>query len=307
MKKLTRSPFLAWVLTLAVATGIIPLGVPSAHAQVGAGLFDPRAIPVGAVYADDGSPAILIGYRGTTTGGWVTVAANGDLTFEETNTSTVSTTLECPVSGALGGIIDVSDTACDTVGEVVDIINDSGVFFAIPVGALYADSSNDTFLAVTDQSVASTAGYAVKWDTDVALHTTVPFLPYDQRVDISRYLNVTGSSGANLKPDPWGGFLPTLIYANITSTYGSGTSVYNLYCTRDTFDPVSNNWSELVMQSTTGIANAATTVLKEHTVFSNAGYMCPRNTRLLARAVNSAAMATTLHNATGRLYLPASR
>jgi hypothetical protein len=294
----------ALLLTWAVALlPVLVLAPPPAQAQVAAGLFDTRAIPVGTAYtADDTSPAILVGYRGATAGGWLTVAANGDMTFEETDTSTVSTTLECPVSGALGGIIDVSDTACDTVGEVVNIINDSGVFYAIPITALYGDSSNDTFLAVSDQAVSSSTGYAVKWDTDVALTSSIPMLPYALTYDINRYLNPTGSSGAKIKTDPFAGFMPTFIYANITSTYGSGSSSYGIYCIRDTFDASSKNWTSAQLLATTGLANAATTVLKEHTVFANAGYQCPRDTRMIARATNSAAMASTTHVAYGKLF-----
>lgn len=288
-------------LLLAALMAVFALTPLTASAQVS--LYHPDAVPVGvSLTADDTAPAILIGYRGGTTGGWVSIAANGDLTFEETNTSTVSTALECPVSGALGGIIDVSDTACDTMGEVVDIINDSGVFFAIPIGALRTDSSNDTLLTVTDQSVASPEGYAAKWDTDVVFTSTIPLLPYDLRTNITKYLNVSGSTGADLKVDPFAGYIPTFLYANFTSTYASGTSTYQIHCARDTFTPGTKNWVETVQLAATGIANGATTALKEHTVFANMGFQCPANTRMIARAVNSAAMASTLHNAYGKLF-----
>jgi hypothetical protein len=129
--------------------------------------------------AGDTSPAIVIKYfpganttafTGATT---VAVEADGNLTFVVNGAA--YTGFECPVAGALGGVLDVSDAGCDTAGEVVDIINSTpksfatGYFRAALGAALRADdiSAATTLLAdVADTEVTRPVGELVYFDSD---------------------------------------------------------------------------------------------------------------------------------------------
>src|SRR5688572_14775858 len=77
--------------------------LPEAYANAEA-----AGVTIGAVSTDTG---ILVKYVGPTSG-TVEVLAGGDVVLESVS-GTPDVTTECPVSGALGGIIDVSDAACN--------------------------------------------------------------------------------------------------------------------------------------------------------------------------------------------------
>src|SRR5688572_9745719 len=138
MNKLMK--FFTVALTLTLALPISFSGPAKSEAQ-GSDVFGLQIVPFEAEFlseqqlAADTEPLIAIKYVGTavvTTS--VAVEADGNLTFVEGGAAHDG--FECPVSAPLGGVIDVSDTACDTWGEVVDIINNDadGVFKAVLVG-----------------------------------------------------------------------------------------------------------------------------------------------------------------------------
>lgn len=201
------------ILAALTATALIALivlgGVPAplvqaqeaVAADVGGYLFR-FAEPVNYVNAGDASSttgdndtALLIKYVGSsTTNATLTVAATtGDITFKTgpVSGSTADLTLECPVSGDLGGIIDVSNAACDTIGEVVDIINGSPNWRAVALDSLASDvidASNDgsgSLLDFSETLANIKGGVQIKWNVNgdaSAFNLTRALLTPEQRV-----------------------------------------------------------------------------------------------------------------------------
>ncbi len=237
--------------------------------------------------ADDTDVAIVVDYvEGANTIAQLALEANGDLTFTQDNTSgaTASTELECPVSGALGGVISVSDGACNTFGEVVDIINASVSWRAVLVGALRTDTwdANSILADPADSDVRDLEGDSFYWDTDASFMAS--YVVSDKQDFTSFY----GSAG-NLLKNPWDGTRATIRYLAATSTFGSGSSTIVVYSVK----PDNQGGSEEVttLFSTVG---ASTTTEKIAVTLGMLGGILGRNDeKLLFRLENSAASAST--------------
>jgi hypothetical protein len=101
----------------------------------------------------------------------VAVEADGNLTFLVNGAAYAG--FECPVSGALGGVLDVSDAECNTAGEIVDIINSSkitnsqGYFRAALAASLRSDvmSTQAVLADAADTEVTTPTGEIVYWDS----------------------------------------------------------------------------------------------------------------------------------------------
>jgi len=105
-------------------------------------------------------------YVGTaTTKPTVEVSSIGDITFKVAGVA--DATIGCPTVGT--GIIDVSDTACNTYVEVADSVNATANWRLAIVDALGTDSSNDSLatLAATDVNIRTT-GVPLFYDTNFA-------------------------------------------------------------------------------------------------------------------------------------------
>ncbi len=266
---------------------------------------------------DDASVAVYCKYIGTSGKGYISVAAGGDITFEDVDSSTVTTTFECPVSGALGGIIDVSDTACDTVGEFLDIVNTStSNWRCFAHGALRTDSTNDTFLTVSDKVATGPDGYGILFDTDVFLSQRIVATPTIAAPNyaLSRYITNTGPLSSTMNRKPWELYVSKINSVSTLSTYGSGTStlkVWSVDVTNGLTGPaetVTTMWSE---------AAGATTVLKTFGGCDTAATGCSPawgtelfglpGQKLLISLENSAAMATTTLSTSGKQYFVGQR
>lgn len=118
--------------------------------------------------AEDTDIALFVRYVGTDVGtNTVEVNAGGDLLFVDAGTAGPDVSVICP-SGGTGGTIDVSDAACDTLGEVIDIIvGDANWTGAIHAG-LRSDTSTDTLLLLAAADAGLVEGLSLEWDTDVA-------------------------------------------------------------------------------------------------------------------------------------------
>jgi hypothetical protein len=290
-----------FLILLAVLGALIATVPPSpVQSQSLATIPNHAFLPFGAgLSADDTDVALVVRYVGTGAGAStnVAVSAAGDLTFLKTGVAVDE--FECPVSGALGGVIDVSDTACDTMGEVVDVINASTNWRAFLVGALRADSSNDTLLTISATDATAANGLGLKFDTDVAKIASIAFMPAGN--DINFFIAGTGSMGAGgFRPEPFSTWRGAVSLIRATSTFASGTSTIKVYSVRSTIgragkgaETVTTLWS---------IAGGATTAEKlldysETPLYGKAGE------KLLVRLENSAAMATISLHAYGALYL----
>jgi hypothetical protein len=303
-----------FLTVLAAALGLAVLApsyTPRAQAQgvIDASRFMPATPVSNALGGDDSDIAFYIKYTGTSGNATVAVAANGDITLQDAGAA--DTTLECPISGALGGIIDVSDAACDTLGEVVDVVNSSttGVWRAVIVDGVRSDSSNDSFLTFGATQATLAAGLAIKWDTDtVGFKSTIALVPSAYRNSIQPWLATRAATTApQLVRNPFAGTMTRFLIANATSTYASGTSVYEIHSVRvnnvatagsGTAIPVQGSEVDTILYST---AAGATTVNKVFD-FSTFGVIGNPDEKMVVRLKNSAAMASTVHYAYGQQF-----
>lgn len=294
---------------LAVATALalaLPLSYPAVSAQdatvlsriLSGGRPAPRAIT-----ADDTDVALYVRYIGdTAAGGTVTVASNGDITFAEgaVGASAAEDTLECPVSGALGGIIDVSDSACDTLGEVADIINGSSHWIAFIKDGFRSSSSNDTLNALSETAANTVGGLGLVRDTSVAFDVG-PVLLSPEAVDLRSVAVQQGGQGEfGLIPNPFQGRQYVFLQGSATSTYGSGTSTLRIYQRCVNLKKASAGASEVVTQLWQQ-PGGATTVAQTFTVPSY-GIVTDPGCALYLMIDNSAAASSVTLTGFGTSY-----
>lgn len=243
---------------------------------------------VSASIADDQAVALLIRYVGTNASGKVAVEADGNLTFLDgaLGAEAATDSFECPVSGALGGIVDVSDAACNTLGEVVDSINGSGDWVAVIVDGLRADTSDDVMLAAASAQAQAVEGYKTYFDTDVAKHASWSLTT--QR-DLRDYINDKGKFHVN----PFDDYRTIVHQMSALSTYGAGSSAIKFYSVKTDYQKGSETATELWSEAA-GASTAVKTIDK-----TPYGYMSKKGERLLIRVVNTDAMATTALKAYG--------
>lgn len=282
--------FLISLVIAAVATPLVAQPVADIFAAYTRGVTVARNRT-----ADDTDPMILIKYVGTNASGLVAVAAGGDITLTTgaLSSEAADTTLECPVSGALGGVIDVSDAACDTVGEVVDIINGSSDWIAVPVAALRTDSSNDTITTISATQAKKLGGLALTADTTVSFNSTVLLGPANWETKIEDYFAGTSRRGVELRLNPFVN-KTFLASSRAVSTYASGTSLFYVYEVTPNYKRVGA--SETVTTLLGPIAGGATTVYGALVTLSdNNRIISNANTKMLIRLQNSAAAASVGH------------
>lgn len=272
-----------------------------------------RAASRAVVATDDTDVMFIIKYTGTSERGTVTVAANGDITLKHgvTSSEAVDTTVECDASiaatGSRSGIIDVSDAACDTVGEVMNIINSQTTNWVIvPLDALLTDSTNDTLNALAETSASVNDGLNLTWDTSVAFKHTLALLPAEAR-KIQFYVENPIGTRMQLKKNPYAGLRTIVGHINATSTYGSGTSALTVYQMVPNFvrTSIGGSGSSTAVNTTLygGIAGGATTVNKIFIALSdNYRIVGDDGAKVISRLENSAAMSAVTHYVSGSVY-----
>lgn len=187
------------VQTITAALALAAIAAPSAHAQNhidSAAMFskflqgDPATVAINnATQASD--VAMLIRYSArsqslTKPSGTVQVTATTILFKVGANgAEAADTTMQC---GATPGTFDLTQATCDTVGEVVNLINAStgGFWKAVPHAALATDSVNNKVLA-SAAGRPSKQGYQVLWDTSKTAYFSGIFQPNPP--DISWWIN----------------------------------------------------------------------------------------------------------------------
>lgn len=312
-----RAQAVAWMLGVLAASALLfpYLGssMPTADAQIPPKVMDGTPVSA-ALTAISTDTAMFVKYVGTATSATVDVnAATGDLTFQVS--AAAADTLECPVSGALGGIIDVSDAACDTLGEVVDAINDScrvnasNCWRAALVDGMRSDSSNNTLDTLSAAQAGVADGLALKFDTAVLFKLSQALIPASSRT-IKTFLGTgtvttgtpTGGTavgrGAALIPNPYTGTQTVLFIANATTTYASGTSNFEVWAVRPSVSPGASQKGSETTQLLYSTAGGATTANKVFD-FSQFGLYGLQDAKLLVRVNNSAALSAPLLYAYG--------
>jgi hypothetical protein len=149
-------------------------------------------------------------------------------------TATADLTTECPVSGALGGVIDVSDAACNTMGEVVDAINSSPNWRAVLVDALRSDASTSTngiLITKAATSASDAEGVPLLKDTTEALNVSIALLPREARTDIRTFLNNGSTNAKSLNGNPFNDSQTVLQKAQGTFT-GTGADTFSVISVR---------------------------------------------------------------------------
>lgn len=277
--------FTAAFLAALAATFAIPAG-----AQVVQAILAPSQNTSRIVSAVSTHVPLVVKYVGdNTSGGTVAVAAGGDITFKEgaVGSSAADDSMECPVSGALGGVIDVSDTACDTLGEVVDVLNASTNWRAIIVDGLRSDSSDNTLVTISETAANGEDGLNLLGDTAVTFDVAIGALPTELR-SIKRYLGPR-EQGAKMIPNPLLGSKPVFYFLEATTTYGSGSSTLEGYCVLQRLrSSGSTNGSETVTQIFS-LAGGATTVSGTVDARQFGGLQCSEGEKLFVRVNNSEA------------------
>jgi len=251
------------------------------------------------VSADDGSVAMLVRFFpgvSTSDSATITVVQGGDITFQVE--AAAYTGFECPVSGALGGVIDETDAACDTLGEIADVINgtaesfSTGFFRAVIVDGMRADSADD-LLADGGTEVTRTDGLPVYFDTSAnfAVGESRAMLPGDCRTNISCFVTNAGK----LLENPFGGTRTTVTWVEGYNTYASGTSVLYVYSVKPSnkasgTETATTMWSE---------AMGATTANKQFTQFQYVPIIGKSHEKIIVRVTNSAAQTVVVLLAAG--------
>jgi hypothetical protein len=286
LKSLTDS-LARFLITLAVITApFLSLGSTQAHAQDLS--LDREATAVsGALSTMDLDIPILLRYVGTGSapaGGTVTAVAATSITLKTgaVGASTADATTECPVSGALGGVIDLTHASCNTWGEVCDAINlPNSNWRCVIMDALRTDASA-TNLAKSETSATDPAGVPIYTDSSVAFTATMALTP-----ERTMAAFLTGPD-FRFHPDPYRGFRYKFLAGSFTSTYGSGTSSIDIYSVKHTINPTTGKSAETVttLWSQAGGATTAEKVLN----FYPGGIYAKKGEKLLVRVNNSAAM-----------------
>lgn len=182
-----------FIAVLALALGL----VASASAQTALGVAVPIKVkPVSAnKNAADNTPALIIKYYApagvaTPTSTTTVATAATSLTFIVNGAAYAG--FEIPVSGALGGIIDMTDAGANTLGEVVDVINSTptnfatGYFRAVIGAGLRSDVvSTLAFVAdAADSDVNGPDGEVIYWDSSVLDDDDLLFAQYGTAKDL---------------------------------------------------------------------------------------------------------------------------
>lgn len=208
------------ILTLALALGLA--SIVSAQTPVSGHVSSDTA----------GSVAMLIKYIGTAAASATTdvaVAAGGDMTFRVAGVA--STTINSgAVCGVTAGTLDLSTPAgtCDTLGEVVDVINATADWRAVLVGALRTDSSDNTLTTFAVASAMRAEGLPLYFDSAVSLTTSIALIPDNCRTDIRCFMSPRGL----LKENPNGGTQTDVRWIEGYSTFAT-TGTFNVYSVKE--------------------------------------------------------------------------
>jgi len=250
--------------TILAAVAALCLSVP-AHAQTSDSyaavqrLLDGESAAISESAVSTYTP-IIIKWVGGAGGGTVAVAAGGDMTLStgpaggsavETTVNTVASGSPC---GATPGVLDLSTplATCDTLGEVVNVINKSANWRAVVRDGLFADSSDNTLITLVEIAANGADGLALLGDHAVTFWTTKELS--SEPVSIRRYID--GTRVAGIVQNPSAGSRVVLFQNYSKQTFAGGALSYQVFSCKDQY-PVS--WTGGVAQ---GVATETCTTLE---------------------------------------------
>lgn len=171
-----------------------------------------------------GDIGMIVEYIGAQVSGKVAVdASTGDLAFTHgaVGAEAADTTVGAPT---LNGTIDVSDASADTLGEVVDLINQSANWKAYLVSALRSDSANNTLITKAATQAKVDGGITLLKDTAVTLDLSIAVKLGMTTADTDAQ-KVSGVVSFPKEDGRWSEVLR--IVSN--NTFGSGTSLIQIH------------------------------------------------------------------------------
>ena len=238
--------------------------------------------------AGDNAPAIYIKYVGddvVPSAGVTTVATVADTSITFVLNGAAYDGFECPVSGALGGVIDTGHADCDTLGETVDAINSDikKNFVAFIWAGLRSDvieTTTNLLSDAADNDVLSPEGEIIYWDSSVSDDEEVAFW------EISKGVQVFLQPGQNRVNDksPFRNSNNVVLFGWEQLTNAGTLSTVNLYCVVENYA----DGSEVVNVLHSEPAGATTAYNAINDVTAVGGWQC-RGGKVFMRVVASGA------------------
>lgn len=200
----------------------------------------------------------------------------------------------CPSGGTAGTIL-LTDAACDTIGEVVDIVNasTSDRWKAVNYASFRTDSTNDKFVAAAAASANTQVGLRVKFDTFKTLFFGSVLSPDGINPTIAPFL----SSNFALYPIPqmYSNNRAVLLYADVALT---GTT------------PNFQIWSVLPSFSDSGSSEVKTQIFDKRIVtatvtpitFGSLGLLARKGEKMLIRTIATTSAAAPYLFAHGSVF-----
>jgi len=268
------------------------LAVTPAFAELPFTGYKAKGPIAGTSVALDTDVALYVQYVGTSSGiPTVQVSAGGDIQFEVDGS--VDTTVACPEADD-DGIIDVSDSACNTMIEVVNAINQGG-------------SSEDAFASLSETDTDAKVGLPIYYDSNFAgsaptATALVRPVRGAAKTDASFFFvgpgkglnpnpfagGVSFLSGVSEKKSSGGTIADTVVYGVFREYRGNPTNGFDLY------EVIRTVWSQ------TGGANATQATLD----FSNFPLVSAPGEAFIARIGSSTTITAQNLNAVGVFAQP---
>ena len=235
------------------------------------------------------TPWLYIKYVGTAATNSVAQTLNTSIVFQEAGAAPASGTLKCPTGGTLG-TIDVTNAACDTLGEVVDVINSSvsaaGTHdWQAVIGAALRSDTSQKLLNLSATNAAGPAGVAI-YDSIAtsAQPSDIPFWGPDS-LGIQYWL---APGAKRITKNPFSETDTVLQYGHFNVTNAGTVGNISVYCVVEQYNAIGNSSetaSVIYLE-----AGAATTVTGKIDEFLNAGGLhCQGGKMFVREAVSGAA------------------
>ena len=216
--------------------------------------------PVGRNLNSDtaGSVAMLVKYVGTSTSATtdVEVEAAGNMVFRVAGSAdaAVNTVALGSPCGATPGTLDLSTPAatCNSLGEVVDVINASGTWIAVLVDGLRTDLSDNTLTVRAVTAGVTASGVPLYFDSTVSLHATVALLPTGCETNIRCF----ATPANKILENPIGGTYTSLRNLEGQSAFAT-TSTWQVFSVKSSNKPSGSETVTTLMTAATGATGVA--------------------------------------------------
>jgi len=247
------------------------------------------------VTADDGDVMIVTKYIGNQASAATVTVTSATALIAFTVAGAADTTINAGATcGAVVGTIDGTDGDCNTIGEVVDMINASTNWRAMPLDSLRSDATTaNVFLTAAACNAKQPNGCPVRKLTATAIFNSTRAL-VSCRVASCLWPGL----GANAEQNPYKGTYTVLFSSMWFSTYGGGTSACEIY----SVVPGSAGGAEtatLLWTSASGASTVAATLVATQFPIGLIGLP---DAKLVFRVQNSASMATVRNTAYGVVF-----